>query len=138
MGWPLGHPIALFLYHLAAQVAGDVGNVYPATVALKDELGELDAPLLLHLHDEAEQTVVISLVARDDVGRAAEDVVAILGAAHQGVELLAAVAAAHRDRLSPRFADGIEELLDEDVQQVVCTLGWAVVDALAQRCGAAC
>ena len=104
MGWPLGHPIPLFLYHLAAQVAGDVGDVYPAAVALKDELGELDAPLLLHLHDEAEQTAVVGPVTSNNIGRTAEDVVAILGTAHQGVELLATLPAADNDRLAPRLA----------------------------------
>jgi len=30
----------------------------PATVALKDELGKLDTPLLLHLHDEIKKCFI--------------------------------------------------------------------------------
>ena len=83
----------------------------PSSIALKDELSELDAPLLLHLHDEAEQTAVVGPVTSNNIGRTAEDVVAILGTTHQGVELLAAVATTDHNRLAPRFAYGVEELV---------------------------
>ena len=62
--------------------------------------------------------------------------VTVLHTPDEGVEFLAAVARGHHDGLSPRFADGVKELLHQYVQQVVCTLRWAVVDALALRCGA--
>ena len=47
--------------------------MYPADVALPYHLGELDAPLLLHLHDESEQTAVGGPVTRNNIGRAAEE-----------------------------------------------------------------
>ena len=112
--------------------------MYPSSVAFPDELGEADASLLLHLLYELEEAAVVGLRAANDIGCAAQDMVAVLGTAHQGVELLAAIATAHHDRFAPRFAYGVEELVYEYVQQVVCTLIRAVVDALAQRRGAAC
>ena len=54
---------------------------------------------------------MIGSVPRNDIGGTAEEMVAILGTAHQGVELFAAIAAAHHDRLAPRFAYGVEELV---------------------------
>ena len=60
---------------------------------------------------------------------------AVLCSAHEGVEFLTAVARGEHYRLSPGFADGVEELVYEYVQQVVGTLRWAVVDAIAQRRG---
>ena len=39
-------PTALF-NHLTAQVAGDVRDMYPPPVALPNQLGKLDAPLLI-------------------------------------------------------------------------------------------
>ena len=62
--------------------------------------------------------------------------VAVRGAAYECVELWAAVAAGYHYGLTPRLAYGVEEFSYEHVQQVVCTLGWAVVDALTQRRGA--
>ncbi len=86
--------------HLAPEVAGHVGDMNPAAVALKDKLGELDAPLLLHLLYHLEQAAVVGAVATDDVRCAAEDMVAILGTAHKRVELLAAIPAAHNKELN--------------------------------------
>ena len=83
----------------------------PAIVVLCDELGEADVALPLHLYDELEQATVIVAVAGDEVGSAAEEVVAMLGATHEVVELAAAVAAAHDDGLAPRLAYGVEELV---------------------------
>ena len=108
----------------------------PAAIALPDELREAYLPLLLHLLDEFEQTAVVSLVTSDDVGGAAKDMVTVLHAPDERVELLAAVARGHHNGFSPRFADGVKELVYEYVQQVVCTFRWAIVDALAQRRGA--
>jgi hypothetical protein len=99
-------------------------------------LGKLDAPLPVHLLYEFEQTAMVGSVTSNDIGCTAEEVVTILDSPNERVELLAAVARGHHDGLSPRFADGVEELLYQYVQQVVCTLRWAVVDALAQRRGA--
>ena len=112
--------------------------MYPTIVVLCDELGEADLSCLLHLHDELEQAAVIGPVAGDEVCCAADEVVAVLGSAHEGVELLASISTADHDGLAPRLAYGVEELVYEYVQQVVGTLRWAVVDALAQRRSAAC
>ena len=110
----------------------------PTIVVLCDELGEADLSCLLHLHDELEQAAVVGPVASDDIGSAADEVVAVLGSAHEGVELLAAVARGDHDGLAPRLAYGVQELFYEYVQQMVCTLVRAVVNALAQRRSAAC
>ena len=64
----------------------------PAAIALPDELGEADLPRLLHLPYETEQPAVVGPVAGDDIGCTAEHVVAVLGSAHELVELPAAVA----------------------------------------------
>ena len=66
--------------------------MYPAPVALKDELREAYLPLLLHLLYEVEQPSVIGRVARDEVGCTSEDVVTVLHATHKCIKLLAAVA----------------------------------------------
>ena len=73
---------------MAFQVPRNVADVYPA---LPDELGEADAPLLLQLLYEAEQAAVIIAVACNEVGSTAQQVVAVEGATHQLVQLLAAV-----------------------------------------------
>ena len=79
-------------YYLTLEITRHVGDMYPAAVSLKDKLGELDAPLLLHLDDEPEQLAVVGPVARNNICRTSEDMVAVLHATHQGVELLATVA----------------------------------------------
>ena len=85
--------------------------MYPAVVVLCDELGEADLSRLLHLDDELEQTAMVGPVTGNDIGSAAEEVMAMLGTAHEGVELLAAVAAAHDNGLVPRLAYGVQELV---------------------------
>ena len=85
--------------------------MYPPPVALPNQLGKLDAPLLMHLLYYFEQLAMIGSVTRNDIGGTAEEMVAILGASHQGVELFAAIAAAYHDRLAPRFAYRVEELV---------------------------
>ena len=85
--------------------------MYPAVVVLCDELGEADLSRLLHLDDELEQAAVVGSVTCDEVGCAAEEVMAMLGTAHEGVELLAAVATAHDDGLTPRLTYGVQELV---------------------------
>ena len=112
--------------------------MYPTSVALPYQLSEAYLPLLLHLLYELEQTAVVSPVARDNICRATKDMVAVLHASDERVELLAAIARGHHDGLSPRFADGVKELLHQYMQQVVGALIWAVVDALALRGSAAC
>ena len=97
--------------NLAPQVAGDITDVEPAVVVLCYQLGEADLSRLLHLYDELEQAAVVGSVPGDEVGSAAEEVVAVLGTAHEVVELPAAVAAAHDDGLAPRFTYGVEELV---------------------------
>ena len=78
--------------------------MYPTPIALPDELGEAYLSLLQHLLDEFEQTTMVDLVARDEVGSTAEHVVTILHASNERVELLAAVATRHYYRFTPRFA----------------------------------
>ena len=79
----------------------------PAAVALPDELGEPNASLLLHLLYELEEAAVVGLCAANDIGCAAQDMVAVLGTAHQSVELFAAIPAAHDDGFAPRLAYGV-------------------------------
>ena len=81
--------------------------MYPSSTALPNELREAYLPLLLHLLDEFEQTTMVCLVASDDIGGAAEEVVTVLHASDERVEFLAAVARGHHYRLSPRFAYGV-------------------------------
>ena len=88
----------------------------PAAVALPYQLRETYLPLLLHLLDELEQAAVVGTVAGDDIGRTAEDMVTILHASDERVEFLAAIARGYHNGVSPRFADGVEELLHQYVQ----------------------
>lgn len=121
---------------MAPEVTGHIGDVYPSSSTLPDELGKLDPSLPLHLLDEVEQPSVVGPVAGDEVGGTAQEVMAVLRSAHEGIQLGTAVAAAHDDGLAPRLADGVEELVYEHMQQVIGTLWRAVVDALALRRGA--
>ena len=89
--------------------------MYPATIVLKDELGEAYLPLPLHLLYQLEQPSMVGLVARNDVSGAAEDVVAVLHASDERVEFLAAVARGDHDGLTPHLAYGVEQLLHEYV-----------------------
>ena len=79
----------------------------PTPIALPYQLGEAYLPLLLHLLYEFEQPSVIGLVARDEVGSAAQHVVTILHATDERVEFLTAVATGHHYRLAPRLAYGV-------------------------------
>ena len=101
----------LFPNHLTPQVTRHIRDVNPSSISLPDELGETYLPRLQHLLYELEQLAVVGPVACDNIGGTAEEMVAILGASHQGVELFAAIAAAHHDRLAPRFAYRVEELV---------------------------
>ena len=59
MGWSnRATPFVLFPYHLTPQVRGYVRDMYPTSVALKDELGEAYLSLLLHLHDEIKKCFI--------------------------------------------------------------------------------
>ena len=107
----------------------------PSSIALPYQLGKAYLTLLLHLLYHLEQLAMVCFVARNDVGRTTEEVVAILHAANERIEFLAAVATTDHDRLPPCFAYGVEELVYEYVQQVVCTLRRAIVNALTQCCG---
>ena len=100
-----------FFNNLTPQVAGDITDMEPTIVVLCDELGEADLSCLLHLHDELEQAAVVGSVASDDIGSAAEEVMAMCGSAHEGVELLAAVPRGDHDGLAPRLAYGVQELV---------------------------
>ena len=66
--------------------------MYPPAVTLPNQLGEVYLPLLLHLLDEFEQPSVIGLVASDEVGSAAQHMVAVLCSTYKCIELLSAVA----------------------------------------------
>ena len=92
MGWPVGHPITLFPYYLTFKIARHIRDMYPTSVALPDELREAYLPLLLHLLDEFEQTTVVGLAARNEVGSAAQEVMAVLRPTHKCIKLFAAVA----------------------------------------------
>jgi hypothetical protein len=74
--------------------------------------------------------------ATDEVGSTSDEVMAMGGAAHQAVEFFAAIATTDEYGAPPRFAYGIEQLLYQHMQQVISALRWAIVDALALRCGA--
>ena len=111
-----------FFNNLTPQVAGDITDMEPTIVVLCDQLGEADLSCLLHLLDELEQAAVVGPVAGNEVCCAAEQVMAMCGATDEGVELLAAVARGYHDGLAPRLAYGVQELVYEYVQQVVCTL----------------
>ena len=89
--------------------------MYPATIVLKDELGEAYLPLLLHLLYEVEQAAVIGPIPCYQVSRAAQEVVTVLCSPHERVEFLAAVATGHHYRLAPRLTDGVKKLLHEHV-----------------------
>ena len=65
--------------------------MYPSSITLPNQLGEAYLPSLLHLQDEFEQPAVVGLVASDEVGSAAQHVVAVLHATHECIEFLAAV-----------------------------------------------
>lgn len=110
--------------------------MYPATIALKYELSEPYAAFALHLYDEIEEPAMVFHTATDEVGCTSDEVMAMGGTAHQAVEFLATIATTDEDGAAPRFAYGIEQLLYQHMQQVISTLRWAVVDALALRCGA--
>ena len=112
--------------------------MYPASIALPDKLSKAYLALLLHLHDEAEQLAMVGTVACDDIRSTAKEVMTVLRASNERVEFLTAITAADHYWFSPHFAYGVKELVDEYMQEVVCTFRWAIVDALAQRCGAAC
>lgn len=133
---PVKHS-STFTDDLAAEVGGNIRDVYPSSAAFPNELCEPDGSLLLHLDDEAKQFAVFGPCAADEVGSTAEDVVTVLGTAYQGVQLFAAVSAAHDDRSTPCCAYRVEKLFHEYVQQLVGTFVGTVVDTFIQRCGAA-
>ena len=84
-------PFILFSYHLTPEVTGHIRDMYPPAVALPNQLGEAYLPSLQHLLYEFEQTTMVGLVARDEVGCTSEDVVTVLHATHECIEFLAAV-----------------------------------------------
>ena len=108
----------------------------PAATALPYQLSEPYAAFALHLYDEIEEPAMVFHAATDEVGSTSDEVMAMGGAAHQAVEFLATIATTDEDGPAPRFAYGIEQLLYQHMQQVISALRWAVVDALALRCGA--
>ena len=103
------------LNDLTPQVRGHIGYVYPASIALEDELRETYLSLLPHLPYEVEQTAVVGLVACYDVCSATQQVVAVLHPTHKRIELLAAVATGHHYRLTPRLAYRVEKLVHKYV-----------------------
>ena len=85
--------------------------MYPAAIAFKDELGKLNLPLLLHLSYEVEQPAVLRLRACNDIRCTAQQVVTVLCATHELIQLLTAVSATDYYRLTPRLAYRVEKLL---------------------------
>ena len=104
------HPLLLLCFvltdNLTPQIRGHIRDMYPATIVLKDELGESYLPLALHLPYEVEQATVVRLVACDNVSSAAQEVVTVLCSTYKCIELLAAVARGDHDGLTPRLAYG--------------------------------
>ena len=98
-------------YYLTPEVRGHVGDMNPTSIALPDELREAYLPLLLHLLDEFEQTTVVGLVARDEVGSAAQEVMAVLRSSDERVEFLTSISTADHYWLAPRLAYGVEQLI---------------------------
>ena len=74
--------------------------------------------------------------ATDKVSSTPDEMMAMGGTAHQVVEFFTAVTTWHQYGAAPCFAYGIEQLLYQYMQQMVSTLRWAIVDALALRGGA--
>ena len=79
----------------------------PTSIALPNKLSKSNLPLLLHLLDEFEQSAMVGSVTSNDISCATEHMVTILHTPDERVEFLTAVATAHHDGLSPRFADGV-------------------------------
>ena len=128
-----GGTIPLFPYYLTFKIARHIRDMYPTSVALPYQLSETYLPLLLHLLYELEQATMVGLVTRYQVCSAAQQVMTVLDTSNEGIEFLAAIARGDHYRLSPCFADGVKELLYQYVQQMVCTLGRAVINALTLR-----
>ena len=103
--------------------------MYPAPLALPDELGEAYLPLLLHLLYEVEQTTIGPLPSspKGEVFRhreaylpplgdryvcsTAQQVVTVLCATYEVVQLLTSVSTTDHYRFTPRLAYGIEQLV---------------------------
>jgi hypothetical protein len=66
--------------------------MYPPAIALPDELRETYLPLLLHQLHHLKQLAMLSLRPRNDVGSTAEEIVTVLDASHERVQLLATIA----------------------------------------------
>ena len=103
------------LNHLTPEVRGHIGDMYPSSIALPYQLRETHLSLLLHLPYEVEQTTMVGLVARNDICSAAQQVVTVLHASDERIELLAAVATGHHYRLTPRLAYRVEKLVHKYV-----------------------
>ena len=96
--------------HLTPQVTWYIGYVYPAEIIFSNQLSKPNLPLQLHLPYEVKQLSVLRFRARDEVCRTSQQVVTVLCATHERVQLLTSIATADHDRLSPRLAYGVKEL----------------------------
>ena len=85
--------------------------MYPATIALPNELREAYLSLLLHLPYEVEQLAVLRFRACYKVCCTSQQMVTILCSTHELIQLFAAVSTTDYDRCSPRLAYGVKELL---------------------------
>lgn len=101
-----------------------------------DELCESYLSFLLHLLYEQVQPAVVSSVTGNDVCCTAEEVMAMPDSAYQRIELLASIATSDQDRCSPCPSYRVKKFFNKYVKQMVCTLGRAIVDALALCCSA--
>ena len=102
----------------------------PGKVALVDGLvhGEVERG------EQVVEPAIVGRVASGDVGSLSFHVLAGRRASHFFVEARAAIAAIHMYRLSPRFAQRVEDVVNE-LLKAFDGFGWrSVVDA-AQRCG---
>ena len=67
--------------------------MYPAAIALPDELGEAYLPRLLHLPYKLEQLAVLRFRARYKVRCAPQQVMTILCSTHEFIQFFASIAA---------------------------------------------
>lgn len=101
-----------------------MGDVEPAAAFLADELVEWQVQAL----GEGKESEVVADGACGDVGGLAFGVLGCGHTSHGCVERRAAVSAVDADGLAPRCAQGVEDVLDEQLEVGFCCRGGGVVD----------
>lgn len=115
---------------------GHIGYVYPAQLAVGDDVCGGEASFALHGEQEVAQPLVGFLRACREVYGAAQHVVAVATAFEQGIEPWATVARSHDESPVPLALDGVDDAVHEYGEHAACRLGWCVVDAVALGGGA--